>query len=320
MEKKYDVVALGELLVDMAEGEKSANNNMTFEACPGGAPCNVLAMLSKTNHKTAFIGKVGDDFLGHMLAHTIESAKIDSGALIFDKEHKTTLAFVHKKPDGDRDFSFYRNPGADMMLEESEVDFESINQSRIFHFGTLSMTHAGIEKATKAAVTYARDNHVLVSFDPNYRAPLWESEEKAKEKILWGMAHCDILKISDNEVTFITGEEDMSKAVEAVRPLTSAKVIFVTLGPDGSMAFAGDKTVMVPGEKVDQVVDTTGAGDTFFGSALHYILENGMDLDESKLKALLTGANYNAARITKKKGAIPVIMDLDLDEVLKSFC
>ncbi len=312
MEKNYDVVALGELLVDMAEGATSTEGNMTFEACPGGAPCNVLAMLSKTGHRTAFIGKVGDDFLGHMLADTIVGAGIDSKALIFDKENKTTLAFVHKKPDGDRDFSFYRNPGADMMLEENDVDYELIGQSRVFHFGTLSMTHDGIRKATKAAVEFALENEVKVSFDPNYREPLWESPEDAKEQILWGMAHCDVLKISDNEVTFVTGETDMSKAMSAIRPLTSAKIIFVTLGPDGSIGWAGCDEVLCPGVRVDKVVDTTGAGDTFFGSALHQLLDMDFSVDNAQMKSLLSYANCNAAKITMRKGAIPVIMDLNV--------
>lgn len=313
MEKKFDVVALGELLVDMAEGQSSDAGNMTFEACPGGAPCNVLAVLGRTKKNTAFIGKVGDDFFGHMLAGTIEKASINSEALVFDKDHKTTLAFVHNTSDGDRDFSFYRNPGADMMLSESEVDFDFIKNSRVFHFGTLSMTHEGIRKATMSAVNFARENGVKVSFDPNYRAPLWKSEEDAKEQMLWGMKHCDILKISDNEVTFITNETDMAKAMEAIKPLTSASIIFVTLGKDGSIGWAGDGEIVAPGVEVPHVVDTTGAGDTFFGSALSYLLEKNFELENDELEELLSKANSNAAMVTTKKGAIPVIMELDIN-------
>lgn len=311
MEKVYDVVALGELLVDMAEGAPSESGNMTFEACPGGAPCNVLAMLSKTGHKTAFIGKVGDDFLGHMLAETVVGAGIDTKGLLFDKNYKTTLAFVHKKPNGDRDFSFYRNPGADMMLSESDVDLELVSKAKIFHFGTLSMTDEGVKAATKKAVAVAKENGALISFDPNLREPLWRSLDDAKEQMLWGMENCDILKISDNEVTFITGEEDMSKAMDAIRAYTKAKVVFVTLGPDGSVAWAGNENVRVPGVKVEKVVDTTGAGDTFMGSSLGYILDNGCDLTDEQLKDLLTKSNANAAKITMEKGAIPVIMNTE---------
>lgn len=198
--KKYDVTALGELLIDFTENGVSGQGNPLFEANPGGAPCNVLAMLTKLGHKTAFIGKVGDDFFGKQLKEAIEEVGIDSTGLCMDKEIHTTLAMVHTYPDGDRDFSFYRNPGADMMLKESEVKEELIKESKLFHFGTLSMTHEDVRKATKKAIQIAEDAGNIISFDPNLREPLWNSLDEAKEQILYGLSHCHILKISDNEI------------------------------------------------------------------------------------------------------------------------
>ncbi len=304
MKKKYDVIALGELLVDMAEGPASAQNNMTFEACPGGAPCNVLACLAALGHSVGFVGKVGDDFLGHMLGNTIESVGIDSSHLIYDPDAKTTLAFVHKKEDGDRDFSFYRKPGADMLLHEDEVDACYISAAKIFHFGTLSMTDEAVRSATKKAVTIAKNNGMLISFDPNLREPLWDSLEDAKNQMLWGLEQCDILKISDNEVEFLTGKSKPEEMMEALLPLTSARLVTLTLGADGSMAYAGNGLVTMPGVKMEQIVDTTGAGDTFMGCVLHYVLNHSMELTDANLLEMLQMANANAAQITQVKGAL----------------
>ncbi len=310
MNKELDVVALGELLVDMAEGQPSDQGNMTFEACPGGAPCNVLALLSKAGMKTAFIGKVGDDFLGHMLAETIQSVGISAKGLTYDENVKTTLAFVHKKPDGDRDFSFYRNPGADMMLTEDQVDEALIGSAKIFHFGTLSMTAEGVRAATKEAVRIAGKQGCLISFDPNLREPLWASLDQAREQMLWGLKNCDILKISDNEVEFLTGQSDMKKGFEEIRALTSARFVFVTLGKDGSMGWAGGQVVSAPGVRMESVVDTTGAGDTFMGCALYYILTHGTDLSDAQVTELLEFANGKAALITQVKGALKVMPEI----------
>ena len=215
--KKYDVTALGELLIDFTENGVSGQGNPLFEANPGGAPCNVLAMLTKLGHKTAFIGKVGDDFFGKQLKEAIEEVGIDSTGLCMDKEIHTTLAMVHTYPDGDRDFSFYRNPGADMMLKESEVKEELIKESKLFHFGTLSMTHEDVRKATKKAIQIAEEAGDIISFDPNLRKPLWNSLDEAKEQILYGLSHCHILKISDNEIQWLTGQEDYTDGVKDTR-------------------------------------------------------------------------------------------------------
>lgn len=197
--KNYDVTALGELLIDFTENGLSRQGNFLMEANPGGAPCNVLAMLTKFGKKTAFIGKVGNDFLEHHLADVVAKIGIDTRNLLFDNAVHTTLAFVHTFEEGDRDFSFYRNPGADMMLRVKDVDQKLIADSKLFHLGTLSMTNSEVRKATKTAVMTAKKNGCLISFDPNLRVPLWNKLEEAKKCFDYGMKNCSILKISDKE-------------------------------------------------------------------------------------------------------------------------
>ena len=305
MEKEFDVIALGELLIDFTMNGKSEQGNNLFEANPGGAPCNVLAILRKLGKKTAFIGKVGDDQFGRLLRETIEEAGINSDNLLVDKEINTTLAFVHTFPDGDREFSFYRKPGADMMLKKEEIDEEAIAKARIFHFGTLSMTHDDVREATMKAVELAKKNGLLISLDPNLRPPLWSSLELAKEQMLAAMEYCDILKISDNEIQFITGVEDYDEGIQIIRDRFQIPLVCLTLGKDGSRAYYKDIRVEVPGFAQEHVADTTGAGDTFCGSVLNYVLEHGIeDLSEENLKEMLTFANAAASLITTKKGAI----------------
>lgn len=311
MNKEYDVVALGELLIDFTENSVSEQGNPMLEANPGGAPCNVLAMLQKFGHKTAFIGKVGDDMFGHMLAETISEIGISAEGLSFDKDVRTTLAFVHTKPDGDRDFSFYRNPGADIMLSESDIPFDLIDAAKIFHFGTLSMTHEGVEKATRAALDEAKKQGLIISFDPNLRPPLWNSLEVAKEKMAYGMGMCDVLKISDNEIEFFTGESNIVKGVAKIQKEFDIKLICATLGRDGSIAFYDDKVVMAKPYLVENTIETTGAGDTFMGCLLHGVLEKGLDnLSEAELEEILDTANHAASIITTRRGALKVMPDV----------
>lgn len=306
--KKYDVVALGELLIDFTENGVSAQGNPMLEANPGGAPCNVLAMLNKLGKKTAFIGKVGDDNFGHMLAKTVEESGTDVTNLLFDKKVGTTLAFVHTKEDGDREFSFYRNPGADMMLKKEEVMEDVIRGGKIFHFGTLSSTHPGVREATRHALEVAKDAGLLISFDPNLREPLWDSLEDARAEITYGLSKCDILKISDNEMEFMTGTDDYTKGVEILREKYDIPLIFVTLGKEGSRAYYKDLIVEVAPFLQEHTIETTGAGDTFEACALNYVLDHGLDgLTEADLKALLTFANAGASLITTKKGALRVM-------------
>ena len=310
----YDVVALGELLIDFTENGDSAQGNPLFEANPGGAPCNVLSLLQHLGNKTAFIGNVGDDMFGRLLKERAEKEGIDMSGLSLDKEVHTTLAFVHTFPGGDRDFSFYRKPGADINLTVDDVKKNEglIRDAKIFHIGTLSMTDEPACSATEYALKTAKESGCLISFDPNYRAPLWDSVEKAKEKIRYGFSMCDILKISDNEIELMTGETDLDKGIAKIREEFDIKLIFATAGPDGSKAYYKDIIVEMPGFKNENTIETTGAGDTFCGSALHFVLEYGIDdLDEDKLKRLLTFANAAASLITTRKGALSVMPTID---------
>lgn len=307
--KKYDVTALGELLIDFTEHGKSGQGNPLFEANPGGAPCNVLAMLSKLGHRTAFIGKVGKDFFGEQLKAAILEVGIDASYLQMDERVHTTLALVHTYPDGDRDFSFYRDPGADMMLTEQEIPEKVIADSRIFHFGTLSMTHEGVRNATKKALKLAKQSGALISFDPNLRPPLWRSLDEAREQVLYGLGFCDILKISDNEIQWLTGEKDFDEGVCWIRERYSAiQLILVSMGKDGSRAYYGDAVVEAAPFLQENTVETTGAGDTFCGCVLHYICEHGLaNLNRSDLKQMLAFANAAASLITTRKGALRVM-------------
>ncbi|MCI6996155.1 MAG: carbohydrate kinase [Eubacterium sp.] len=310
--KKYDVTALGELLIDFTENGKSSQGNPMFEANPGGAPCNVLAMLSKLGHKTAFIGKVGNDFFGKQLKAAITEVGIDAAYLRMDDQVHTTLAMVHTYPDGDRDFSFYRNPGADMMLTEDEIPEEMIKDSRIFHFGTLSMTHEGVRAATKKAVRIARESGVWISFDPNLRPPLWNDMEEARAQVLYGLELCHILKISDNEIQWLTGKTDYTEGVEWINERYHIPLILVSMGKEGSRAYYQEKMVEVKPFLQKNTIETTGAGDTFCGCVLHYICEHGLsDLTEENLQEMLTFANAAASLITTRKGALRVMPETE---------
>lgn len=310
--KKYDVVALGELLIDFTGNGVSEQGNPLFEANPGGAPCNVLAMLAKLGHTCAFIGKVGKDFFGEQLKGAIEEVGIDASYLLMDEEIHTTLAMVHTYPDGDRDFSFYRNPGADMMLNESEISEELIQQSKIFHFGTLSMTHEGVRNATKKALLLAKKANVMISFDPNLRPPLWNNLEEAKEQVLYGLGYCDILKISDNEIQWLTGKEDYTEGVKWIKERYDIPLILVSMGKEGSRAYYGNKMVEADPFLQKNTIETTGAGDTFCGCVLHYICNCGLkDLTEETLTEMLIFANAAASLVTTKKGALRVMPTLE---------
>ena len=313
--KKYDVVALGELLIDFTENGVSAQGNPMLEANPGGAPCNVLAMLNKLGKKTAFIGKVGDDNFGHMLAKTVEESGTDVTNLLFDKKVGTTLAFVHTKEDGDREFSFYRNPGADMMLKKEEVMEDVIRGGKIFHFGTLSSTHPGVREATRHALEVAKDAGLLISFDPNLRQPLWDSLEDARAEINYGFSKCDILKISDNEMEFMTGTDDYTKGVEILREKYDIPLITVTKGKKGSCSFFNNGNTTIQAESPTftsvKTIDTTGAGDTFCACMIYDVLEHGIEnFTSERLKNALCFANAAASLVTTKKGALCVMPSL----------
>ncbi|MBQ8798366.1 MAG: carbohydrate kinase [Lachnospiraceae bacterium] len=313
--KKIDVTALGELLIDFTENGVSSQGNPIMEANPGGAPCNVLAMLSKLGHSATFIGKVGADMFGKRLRQVVTDAGIDTGGLVEDKNVNTTLAFVHTKEDGDREFSFYRNPGADMMLTSAEVKKELLTDCKIFHFGTLSMTADGCRKATEDSIAHAKQAGALISFDPNLREPLWDSLDTARERTVYGLKHCDILKISDNEMEWLTGETDYKKAAQQLKAEYGIPLVLGTLGKHGSMAFSDTAFAQMPGYQVN-TIETTGAGDTFCACVLHYILEKGFrDYKKEELEEMLAFANAAAAIVTTRKGALAVMPSKD--EVLE---
>lgn len=307
-DRKYDVTALGELLIDFTENGNSEQGNPLMEANPGGAPCNMLAMIQKLGGTTAFIGKVGKDMFGRQLKNAVEAVGIDTRNLVEDEEVHTTLAFVHTFPDGDRDFSFYRNPGADMMLTKEEIQEEVIRNSKAFHFGTLSSTHEGVREATRYAIDVAKEAGCLISFDPNLRPPLWNTLEDARKEIEYGLSKADILKISDNEVEFLCGTSDYDEGARMLIEKYNIPFVCVTLGKAGSRAYYRGMRVEVAGFVQENTIETTGAGDTFCGCMLNYILQHGLEeLKEENLKELLTFANAAASLITTRKGALAVM-------------
>ena len=327
MERGYDVAALGELLIDMTDNGRSGQGNVLYEANPGGAPCNVLSMLKKLGHRVGFIGKVGDDIFGHELKSVLEEVGIDTKGLVIDKDVRTTLAFVKTFEDGDRDFSFYRNPGADMMLDKDEVDADMIRNSKIFHFGTLSMTHPVVRAATLFALEQAKTAKALISFDPNIREPLWDSMDEAREQVLKGLEYCDILKISDNEIQWLTGTDDYADGVKWILNRYPTRLVTVSLGKNGSMAFyrkdaLSSDYVMASADPFlqEDTIETTGAGDTFNGCILHDICQKGLDdITADDLEKMLIFANAAASIITTRRGALYVMPEKDeIEELIRT--
>lgn len=321
MGKTYDVVALGELLIDFTENGMSAQGNPVFEANPGGAPCNVLSMLAKLGHKVSFIGKVGNDMFGTQLEKAIAEVGIDTSGLLKDRDVNTTLAFVHTLEGGDRDFSFYRKPGADMMLTVDDLNVDMIRDCKIFHFGTLSMTAEGCREATKKAIDLAKEAGAIISFDPNLREPLWDSLENAKEQTAYGISQCDILKISDNEIQWFTGEEDYEAGVRFLQEKYDVKLILVSLGRDGSMAYSGSNKAVVSAVLREDTIETTGAGDCFGACILHQVLEKGMrDYEVSEMEEMLKFANTAASIVTTRKGALRVMPTMEEVKIKQLEC
>lgn len=320
--KKYDVVALGELLIDFTQNGTSDQGNPLFEANPGGAPCNVLSMLTRFGKKVGFIGKVGKDGFGTQLADAIKEQGIATEGLCFDEDVHTTLALVHKLPNGDRDFSFYRKPGADVNLKEDEVNTDMIANARLFHFGTLSLTDEPVKSATYKTVKCAKENGAIITFDPNLRPPLWDSLDDAKEAFDYGMKNTDFLKISDNEILWFTGKDTYDEALAYLRETyPNIKLICLSLGGDGSRAIYKDIDITVPAFLQDSTIETTGAGDTFCACVLNGILDNGLDdLDEDTLRKVITFANAAASIVTTRKGALRVMPQVEeVEEFIRNY-
>lgn len=303
-----DVIAIGELLIDFTPAGRSAGGNEReqFECNPGGAPANVAAALSRLGVKAALISKVGKDHFGSLLHSTLISCGVDVSAISFTDEAQTTLAFVHLDDSGNRSFSFYRQPGADTLLRSEDVPFDRIRNCQVLHYGSLSMTHEPARTATRAAVVKAQEAGVLLSFDPNIRFALWESKEEAKQNILWGIKHADILKISEEELCFITGITDVEKGSLMLQQQFGIAFIVVTIGEQGCYYRLAAHEGYVPGFQVN-TIDTTGAGDAFLGCLLYKILECEISLnklEKQQIISMLTFANAGGALVTTRKGAL----------------
>ena len=307
-----EVVALGELLIDFASKGADSKGYPLMQALPGGAPANFLAALTRYGKSTAFLGKVGDDTFGHLLVGTVKDAGIETRGIVVDPAVFTTLAFVTFDETGDRSFSFARKPGADTQLSWEEVDKTLIDEAKVFHFGTLSLTDEPARTATQKAVAYAKEQGKLITCDPNLRKPLWPSEEEAKEQILWSLHQADVVKISDEEVEFLwncTPEEGAEKLLNDF----GVSLAMVTLGPKGCILKTKGATCTVSGPKV-HAIDTTGAGDIFGGSAVCRLLELDKaieDLTEEDLMHIGRFATTAASLSTEAAGGIPSIPEKD---------
>lgn len=301
-----DVVALGELLIDFTCEKTDETGYPTMAAHPGGAPANFLAALTKYGKKTALLGKVGTDAFGKLLTATLERAGIDTSGLLADETFFTTLAFVTLDETGNREFSFARKPGADTQISAQELDCRLIDEAKVFHFGTLSLTGEPAKTATQRAIAYAKEKGKLISCDPNLRLPLWDDPEKAKAQLLWAISQADVLKISDNEVEFLFGMTPEAGAAHIISTF-GTKLVFVTCGADGCYFKNKNACGMVASPKGIKVKDTTGAGDIFGGSAMAKLLETGKtpeDLSETELRGIVSFACTAASLSTEKSGGI----------------
>jgi fructokinase len=305
----YDVVALGESLIDCTPAGINDMGMPMFSCNPGGAPANVLAMNARLGGKTAFIGKVGRDAFGEFLKRTMDKAGVDTRGLCMSGEYKTTLAFVQLNEKGDRSFSFYRKPGADVMLTTGEVDNSLLMSCKIFHFGSVSLTDEPCRTATLQAVRIAKESGALISYDPNYRPALWESPEKAKEILTEAVSLADLLKVSDEEMTLITGEKDLETGTKKLAAM-GPPVVLVTMGENGSYFYTPAGCGLLPAYPV-KAVDTTGAGDAFLG-ALHNCIQKKslhelVTMKREEWVSMMQFANAAGGLTASKKGAIPAM-------------
>lgn len=306
-----DVVAMGELLIDFTCVSTDGDGYPTMAAHPGGAPANFLAALSKFGAKTAFLGKVGTDALGKLLVGTLQQAGIDTRGLILSDDVFTTLAFVTLDEHGDREFSFARKPGADTCITFEELDLSLIDEAKVFHFGTLSLTDDPARSATYKAVAYAKQQGKLITYDPNLRKPLWRDFEDAKRQMIWGLEQADIVKISDEEVEFLFGLDVRAGAAHILKNY-GVKLVLVTCGPDGCFYKNAVAEGMVPALAEIKVMDTTGAGDIFGGSALWQLLQLAQDpgvLSAQQLDCVVRFACTSAGLSTTKPGGISSVPD-----------
>ncbi len=302
----YDVVALGELLIDFTCVSADADGYPTMAAHPGGAPANFLAAVTKFGGKTALLGKVGADTFGRLLTGTLEKAGIETRGIIASNDVFTTLAFVTLDEHGDREFAFSRKPGADTQLRFSELELPLIDDAKAFHFGTLSLTDEPARATTYRAVAYAKERGKLITFDPNLRKPLWKDLDTAKEQMLWGLSQADVVKISDEEIEFLFGLNPQEGARKILNDY-GVKLVFATCGADGCWFENQNACGHVDSLKGVKVVDTTGAGDIFGGSAVRKVLQTGKcpeELNEAELREAVRFACTAAGLSTTKPGGI----------------
>ena len=308
-----DVVALGELLIDFACLSTDVDGYPTMVAHPGGAPANFLAALAKFGAKTALLGKVGTDTFGKLLLATLQKAGIETRGIIETDNVFTTLAFVTFDETGDRKFAFSRKPGADTCIRFEELDLSLIDEAKVFHFGTLSLTDEPARSATYQAVAYAKAKGKLLTYDPNLRKALWKDLEEAKKQLIWGLAQADVVKISDEEVAFLFGLS-VQDGAEYILDHFPVKLVFVTCGADGCYFKNAVACGHVPSLKDIQVKDTTGAGDIFGGSAVYKLLQYGTNpaaMDETTLRDVVTFASTAAGLSTTRSGGISSIPEYE---------
>ena len=308
----YNVTAMGELLIDFTPSGTDEMGISLFGRNPGGAPANVLAMNARLGGHTAFIGKVGRDDFGRYLKKTLEDSGIDTAGLVMTPDVNTTLAFVQLDEQGDRSFSFYRNPGADIMLREDEIDKQLIADCEIFHFGSVSLTDEPVRSATLSAVDCAKKQGKIISFDPNYRPPLWKSEDLAREEISRALSLADIIKVSEEEMAYLTGETDLHRGGEWLARYRAALVL-ISLGAKGAFYYTQDCRGLLPAYPV-KAVDTTGAGDAFLG-AVHYRLRGKTAnqiaaIGRDEIEDIVSFANAAGGLTTTRRGAIPAMPTL----------
>ena len=304
----YDVVALGELLIDFTESGKSSDGMRLFEQNPGGAPANMLTAVSRFGWKTALIAKVGDDMHGRFLIETLEKEGIATDAVIHDPKQFTTLAFVGLDSNGERTFSFARKPGADTMLREDELDMELLTNCKVFHFGSLSLTDEPARSATRKAIRTAKDSGAVISYDPNYRASLWPDVETAVEMMKSAVPFADVLKVSDEESLLLTGCKDPEEAAEKLLAM-GPKLVAVTLGSEGAFLVGNGIKEKIAAFSV-QSIDTTGAGDSFWGGFMSSFLSLKVPVDDASwedLKKCAVTGSAVAALCVQKRGGMPSI-------------
>ncbi len=307
----FDIVALGELLIDFTSWGRSENGMRLFEQNPGGAPANLLCAASNLGLRTALVGKVGRDMHGDYLRRVLEEKGVDTAGLISAEDVFTTLAFVELSETGERTFSFARKPGADTCLTTGEVKRELLEGCRVFHFGSLSLTDEPARTATIQAVQTAKQAGAVISYDPNYRAPLWKSEGEAAGRMQSVLPLADIVKISGEEAELVTGERTPRAAAKVLLQKGAACAV-VTLGPDGAYAATANAAVLVPAPDV-AVADTTGAGDAFWGGFLYKLTKAGLrpgELNEAQLGEFTEFANAVASLCVQKRGGIPAMPTL----------